>query len=201
MRVRNPQKIVPDERPHLWKDLRRELRVFCRFADILAPIPAYNESGQFGLPRHKTAIVRDQPAARFECSAGEFEQTNGVIVVQRVQHARGQHEIKGGRFLVNRGQADIAAKKPSPAAESLLRRFHVFGINIKTEVIYGWQVFQNVPWPAADVQDLLPGYGPDVFGRLDAVTVTQHDRTKQSINSRQGQEKIKSVAWLHKSLA
>src|SRR5262245_29598886 len=37
VRVRNPQKIVTDERPHLWKDLRRELRVFCGFADILAP--------------------------------------------------------------------------------------------------------------------------------------------------------------------
>src|SRR6516225_2684933 len=118
-----------------------------------------------------------------------------------VQHAGGQHEIKAGRFLVNCGQTDIAAKKPSTVAESLLGRFHIFRINIETKVIYGGQVFQNVPWPAADVQDLLPWHGPDVFGRVDAVTVTQHDRTKQSINSRQGQEKIKSVAWLHKSLA
>src|SRR5215468_9231734 len=39
VRVRNPQKIVTDERPHLWKDLRRQLRVFCGFADILAPVP------------------------------------------------------------------------------------------------------------------------------------------------------------------
>src|SRR5580704_9670612 len=96
-----------------------------------------------------------------------------------VQHARGQHEIKAGRLLVNRSQADIAAKKTSASAESLLRRFHVFRINIETEVIYGGQVFQNVPWPAADVQDLLPGHGPDVFGRVDAATVTPHDGTKQ----------------------
>ena len=103
-----------------------------------------------------------------------------------VQDARGQHEIKACRFLVNRGQADIAAKKPSAAAESLLRRFHVFGINIETEVIYGGQFFQNVPWPAADIQDLLPGHGPDLFGDVDAATVTPHDRTKQPINRRQG---------------
>ena len=102
-----------------------------------------------------------------------------------VQNARGQHEIKGGCFLVNRGQAYIAAKKPSAAAESLLGSFHVFGINIETEVIYVGQVFQNVPWPAADVQDLLPGHGPDVFGDVDAARLTPHDRTKQPINRRQ----------------
>ena len=99
-----------------------------------------------------------------------------------VQHACGQHEIKAGRFLVNCGQADIAAKKPSAVAKSLLRRFHVFGINIETEVIYSRQVFQNVPWPAANVQDLLPGHRPDVFGEVDAAAVTLHDRTKQPIN-------------------
>jgi hypothetical protein len=64
-----------------------------------------------------------------------------VIVVQMMQHAGGKHEIKGGGFLVNRGQADIAAKKTSAVAESLLRRFHVFGINIENKVIYGGQLF------------------------------------------------------------
>src|SRR6516165_9696180 len=102
-----------------------------------------------------------------------------------VQHACGQHEIKAGCFLINRGQADIAAKKTTAAAESLLRQLHVFGTNIETEVIYDGQVFQNVPRPAADVQDLFPGRGPDVFGDVDAATVTSHDRTKQTINRRQ----------------
>src|SRR5438132_6921416 len=99
-----------------------------------------------------------------------------------VQHARGQHQIKAGRFLVNRGQADIPAKESSTPAETLLRRFHVFAINIETEVVYLGKVPQNVPWPAAYVQDLLPGHGPDIFGEVNAGSVTQHDRTKQPIN-------------------
>src|ERR1700751_962521 len=101
------------------------------------------------------------------------------MIVQMMQHPRGQDEIKAGRFLVNYGQADIAAKKPAAAAESLLRRFHIFTIDIKTEVSYGGQPFQNAPWPAADVQDLLSGHRPDVFGDVN-VTVTCHDVTKPS---------------------
>src|SRR6478752_6669836 len=98
-----------------------------------------------------------------------------------VQDARGQHEIKATRLLVNRGQADIAAKKTSAVAESFLRRFHVFWINIETQIIDGEQVFQNVSWPAADIQDLLPGHGLDVFGEINAATFTPHDGAKQPI--------------------
>ena len=99
-----------------------------------------------------------------------------------MQHTRGQNEVKAACFLVNRGQADIAAKKMAAVAEPFPRRFHVSGINIEPEIVYGGQVFLYVPGPAADVQNLLPGYGSDVFGDVDAPTVTPNEAIKQPVN-------------------
>ena len=110
---------------------RGQPEIILALPDELPAILAEHPAGELGLFGDVAAVAGDEPSVRAQSEPGQLEQFPGPLIVQVMQHARGEHEMKRSTLRFDAGEAPLlravgrvlaarALRKTSPSLHSVL---------------------------------------------------------------------------------
>jgi len=79
--------------------------------------------------------ARNQPSGGAQSLVGEFKQLGGLLIIQMMEHARGQNQVKSALLSLNSSQAYVTAQEAPRGSEALLCRTDTFRANVESRVV------------------------------------------------------------------
>jgi hypothetical protein len=144
------------------------------------------------------SITSDKISGGAQNQVGQIKQLGCLRIVQMVDHARGQNQVKSALLSLNSSQAYVTAQEAPPGSEALLCRTDTFRANVESRVVDRREVIQNVCRPAPNIENFVPGSRFHVLSQINSPgSPPSHHPPEKPVTGREIQEQRKSFNDIH----